>query len=293
MKEFDYVRPSSLEEACEALVCDDQSVKPLAGGTDLLVQMREGGLRPRGLVSLRDVPGLRFIRSNDDGSLEIGAATTLSAIERSQEVREHFPAIAEAASFIGSVQVRDRATIGGNLCNAAPSADTAPILIAYGALATISDGRHERTVPLEEFFTGPSETVLKPGELLVSLTVPPPPARTFGKYYKTFRSAMDCCTVGVGVCAVFADGSGVLQDVRLVMGAVAPTPMRARECEELLRGRALDDELIARVGARAAEEIKPIDDVRAAAAYRRVLAAVLTRRALAAARSWAQKGAVA
>ena len=211
MKEFDYVRPSSLQEACAALVCDDRSIKPLAGGTDLLVQMREGGLRPRALVSLRDVPGLRFIRLGDDGSLQIGAATTLSAIEHSPEVREHFPAIAEAASFIGSVQVRDRATIGGNLCNAAPSADTAPILIAYGALATISDGRTERTVPLEEFFTGPGQTVLEPGELLTAVTVPPPAARTFGKYYKTFRSAMDCCTVGVGVCAVFADG---LRDAR-------------------------------------------------------------------------------
>jgi CO/xanthine dehydrogenase FAD-binding subunit len=291
MKEFDYVRPSSLQEACAALVCDDRSVRPLAGGTDLLVQMREGGLRPRALVSLRDVPGLRFIRLGDGGSLQIGAATTLSAIENSPEVREHFPAIAEAASFIGSVQVRDRATIGGNLCNAAPSADTAPILIAYGALATMSDGRAERTVPLEEFFTGPGQTVLKPGELLTAITIPAPAARTFGKYYKTFRSAMDCCTVGVGVCAVFADGSRMLEDVRLVMGAVAPTPMRALACEELLRGQALDDELIAQVGVRAAAEIKPITDVRASAEYRKVLAEVLTKRALSAARSWAEEGA--
>jgi carbon-monoxide dehydrogenase medium subunit len=291
MKEFDYVRPSSLQEACAALVCDDRSVKPLAGGTDLLVQMREGGLRPRALVSLRDVPGLRFIRLDDDGSLQIGATTTLAAIERSPEVLEHFPAIAEAASFIGSVQVRDRATIGGNLCNAAPSADTAPILIAYGALATISDGRTERTVPLEEFFTGPGQTVLKPGELLTAITIPAPAARTFGKYYKTFRSAMDCCTVGVGVCAVFADGSRTLEDVRLVMGAVAPTPMRASASEALLRGRALDDELIAQVGVRAAAETKPITDVRASAEYRKVLAEVLTKRALSAARSWAEEGA--
>jgi carbon-monoxide dehydrogenase medium subunit len=292
MKEFDYVRPASLEEACAALVCDDGSVKPLAGGTDLLVQMKDGGLRPRGLVSLRDVPGLRFIRLEDDGSLEIGAATTLAAIENSAEVLERFPAIAEAASFIGSVQVRDRATVGGNLCNAAPSADTASILIAYGASATISNGRAERTVPMEEFFTGPGQTVLRPGELLVKITVPPVPANSFGKYYKTFRSAMDCCTVGVAVCAVFGDG-GAVADVRLVMGAVAPTPMRAPTCEGLLRGRVLDDELIAQAGQQAAEEIRPIDDVRASAAYRRVLADVLTKRALKAARSWAEKGAVA
>jgi aerobic carbon-monoxide dehydrogenase medium subunit len=293
MKEFDYVRPASLQEACAALVCDDGSVKPLAGGTDLLVQMKDGGLRPRALVSLRDVPGLRFIRLSDDGSLEIGAATTLAAIENSPEVLQYFPAIAEAASFIGSIQVRDRATVGGNLCNAAPSADTASILIAYGALATISDGIAERTVPLEEFFTGPGTTVLRPGELLVRITVPAPPANSFGKYYKTFRSAMDCCTVGVAVCATFAEGSAAVRDVRLVMGAVAPTPMRAPACEELVRGSVLDDDLITAVGARAAEEIRPIDDVRASAAYRRVLADVLTRRALTAARSWIQEGAVA
>jgi carbon-monoxide dehydrogenase medium subunit len=290
MKEFDYVRPSSLQEACAALVCDDRSIKPLAGGTDLLVQMREAGLRPRALVSLRDVPGLRFIRLDDDGSLQIGAATTLSAIENSPEVRKHFPAIAEAASFIGSVQVRDRATVGGNLCNAAPSADTAPILIAYGALATISDGINERTVPLEEFFTGPGQTVLDSGELLAAITVPSPSARTFGKYYKTFRSAMDCCTVGVAVCAVFADGSDALEDVRLVMGAVAPTPMRAPACEGLLRGKTLDDDLIEQVGLQAAKEIRPINDIRASADYRKVLAEVLTKRALSAARSWAEEG---
>jgi aerobic carbon-monoxide dehydrogenase medium subunit len=293
MREFDYVRPSSLQEACAALLCDDGSVKPLAGGTDLLVQMRDGGLRPRKLVSLRDVPGLRFIRVNDDGGLEIGAATTLAAIENSPEVLERFPAIAEAASFIGSVQVRDRATLGGNLCNAAPSADTASILIACGASATISDGRTERTVPLEEFFAGPGQTVLRPGELLVRITVPAPARNSFSRYYKTFRSAMDCCTVGVALCAAFAERSAAVDDVRLVMGAVAPTPMRAAACEQLLRGHVLNDELIAAVGQRAAEEIRPIDDVRASAQYRRVLADVLTRRALTAARSWAEKGAVA
>jgi carbon-monoxide dehydrogenase medium subunit len=293
MKAFDYVRPSSIEEACAALVCSDGSVKALAGGTDLLVQMKQGGLQPKVLVSLRDVPGLRFVRPTADGGLEIGAATTLAAVESSPDVRRCFPAIAEAASFIGSVQVRDRATVGGNLCNAAPSADMAPILIAYGAMVTITDGSAKRAVALEDFFTGPGETVIRPGELLTAIAVPPAPASSFGKYYKTFRSAMDCCTVGVSILAVFADGTGVLDDVRLVMGAVAPTPMRARRCEEMLVGRALDEALITRAGAQAAEEILPITDVRASAEYRKELAEVLTRRALTAARSWAERGATA
>jgi len=293
MEAFDYIRPTSLAEACDALREGGGEAMPLAGGTDLLVQMKQGDRRPATLVSLRDVPELRYVRLADDGSLAIGAATTLSDVENASELRKSFPAIAEAASWIGSVQVRDRGTIGGNLCNGAPSADTASILIAYGASASISDGRGERTVPLEEFFTGPGETVLESGELLTAVTVPPAPARSFGKYYKTFRSAMDCCTVGVAALVAFADDMATIDDARVVLGAIAPTPIRAPRCEQMLIGHSLDDDLIARVGTEAAAESRPIDDVRASAEYRRVLAEVLTKRALAAAQAWAGNGAQA
>jgi carbon-monoxide dehydrogenase medium subunit len=291
MKTFEYLRPSSLEEACAMLAAPDGPAKALAGGTDLLLQMRLGALRPHALVSLRDVPGLDFVRLDADGGLAIGAATSLAALEGSPEVKEAFPAIAEAASFVGSRQVRSRATVGGNLCNAAPSADTAPILIAYGAEAVITDGRAERRVPLEDFFTGPGETVLGPGELLKAIAVPAPPDASFGKYLKSFRSAMDCCTVGVAVCVVVAPGSVVVRDVRVALGAVAPTPIRARVCEGSLIGRELDDALIARAGAEAAGEAQPIDDLRASAGYRKILVDVLSRRALTAAQAWAEKGA--
>jgi carbon-monoxide dehydrogenase medium subunit len=301
MKAFDYIRPTSVEEACVALADGNGSAKALAGGTDLLVQMKQERVQPKVLVSLRDVPGLSFIRAKEDGALAIGAATSLAAVENSAEVLERFPAIAEAASWIGSVQVRTRATVGGNLCNAAPSADMAPILIAHGATATITDGRAERTLPLEDFFTGPGQTVLGPGELLAAVIVPATPAWTFSAYKKAYRSAMDIATVGVALVTVFAsaassgaagssDEARSVRDVRLVLGAVAPTPIRAHAAERLLTGHKLDEALIAQASRKAAAEARPITDVRASAEYRTTLVEVLTRRALLAARSWAEKG---
>jgi CO/xanthine dehydrogenase FAD-binding subunit len=293
MKTFEYMRPSTLEEACAMLVAVDGPVRPLAGGTDLLVQMKQGGLQPHALVSLRDVPGLDTLRLDGDGSLVIGSVTSLTAIEHSPDVRRAFPGIAEAASFVGSTQVRSRATVGGNLCNAAPSADTAPILLACGATAIITDGQAERSLLLEDFFTGPGQTVLKPGELLKAIVVPPLRQTGFAKYFKSFRSAMDCCTVGVAVYADFAPGSAVVREVRLALGAVAPTPIRARAAEAMLVGRELDDDLIDRACVEAAGDSQPIDDLRASAEYRKILVEVLSRRALAAARAWVEKGAVA
>lgn len=290
MKAFEYMRPSSLEEACAALAGSGGGAKALAGGTDLVVQMKQGGLRPTMLISLRDVPGLSFVQVGDDLTLTVGAATPLATVEHSPEVRRHYPAVADAASWIGSAQVRSRATVGGNLCNAAPSADMAPILLAYGAVATITDGRTERELSLEEFFVGPGQTVLKPGELLKSLTVPPCDTG-FGKYYKQFRSAMDCCTVGVAAWIDFDDGTAVVRDGRVALGAVAPTPIRSRTCERLLVGETLDEALIERAAAAVTEDAQPITDVRASAAYRMTLVSVLCKRALNAARDWAQKGA--
>jgi CO/xanthine dehydrogenase FAD-binding subunit len=294
MRAFDYLRPASIEEACALLSAGDGSVRVLAGGTDLLVQMKQGKVQPRALVSLRDVPGLSFVRLGRDGGLDLGAATPLGMLENSPEILKSFPAVAEAASCIGSVQVRSRATVGGNLCNSAPSADMAPILIAFGAQAVIAGKQGESVVPLEEFFIGPGQTVLKTGELLKALTVPPAPAGSFGKYVKAFRSAMDIATVGVGALVVFAPGSGaspgVVEDVRLVLGAVAPTPIRAREAEQTLVGQALDEQTIARASRTAAQEARPITDVRASAEYRTTLVEVLSRRALRAAAFWVEQG---
>jgi CO/xanthine dehydrogenase FAD-binding subunit len=294
MKAFDYLRPASVEEACTLLAAGNGSLKILAGGTDLLVQMKHGKLQPAALISLRGVPGLSFVRVESEGGLSLGAATPLAAVENSPLVIKSFPAIAEAASWIGSVQVRNRATVGGNLCNAAPSADMAPILIAFEAQAVITGEQGDRTVQLEDFFVGPGQTVLGPGELLKAVVVPPTPTGSYARYVKSFRSAMDIATVGVAARLVFAQGSagepGIVEDARLVMGAVAPTPMRAHEAERVLTGRKLDEEAISAAGLKAAQEARPISDVRASAEYRTALVEVLTRRALRGAASLAEQG---
>ncbi len=291
MKPFAYIVPSSVEEACAALVETEGPVKILAGGTDVLVQMKRGKLQPKALVSLKAIPSLNLYRLDGDGNLVVGATTPLVDVETSPIVRREFPAVAEAAGWIGSVQVRSRATIGGNLCNAAPSADMAPILVALKAVATISDGRRERTVPLEEFFVGPGETVIQQGELLTAVTVPRLSPNAFAHYERAYRSGMDIATAGVAVALWFASEGSVVEDARVVLGAVAPTPMRARQTEKTLIGEKLDEPVTIRASAKAAEEAKPISDVRSSADYRRTLVRVATRKALAAAGSWAEKGA--
>ena len=290
MKAFEYVRPSTLEEACRYLAESGGGVRPLAGGTDLLVQIRHDRCQPKALLSLRDLADLSFVRQEADGGLVMGSMTELAAIENSPDVLRDFPAIAEAASLVGSVQVRNRATLGGNLCNAAPSADMIPILIAYGATATITDGHVERAVALEDFFTGPGKTVLAGGELLKQVSVPGPRKASFAKYLKAFRSAMDIAIVGVAVKADFDAATGVCQDLKLVLGAVAPTVIRAKVAEKMALGRKLDAELIGAMSRAAADEAKPISDVRSSADYRKTMVAVLSRRALDAARTWAEKG---
>jgi carbon-monoxide dehydrogenase medium subunit len=290
MKAFDYMRPSSLEEACRLLGQFNGQAKVLAGGTDLLVQFKQRKMESKALISLRDIPELSFIRLKPDQGISIGAMTTLSAVETSKEISQKYPAIVEAASWIGSVQVRNRATLGGNLCNAAPSADMAPILIAYSATTGLTNGQKERTVLLEDFFTGPGQTVLERGELMKEINLPPPPRSSFGTYVKAYRSKMDIALVGVGILAVFEKGKEVCQDLKLVLGAVAPTPIRAKESEKRLVGCKLGDELIIKVSQMASEEAHPISDVRSTAEYRRTLVKVLIQRALLAARSWAQKG---
>jgi carbon-monoxide dehydrogenase medium subunit len=290
MREFDYLRPSSLVEACQFLRDSDGQRKALAGGTDLLVQVKQERLRLQAVVSLRDLPELAFIRHKPGHGLILGAMTRLREIETSRDVLVQYPAVAEAASWIGSVQVRTRATLGGNLCNAAPSADMAPSLIAYGASAILTNGQKDWEVPLEGFFTGPGQIVLKQGELLKGISLPPAPKRSFGTYLKAYRSRMDIAVVGVGILAILEENKEICREVRLVLGAVAPTPIRAVESERMVAGKKLDDELIEAVSQKASREARPISDVRSSAEYRKTLVRILTRRALRAARSWAEKG---
>lgn len=275
MKPYDYLTPRTIPEAIEALTSYRGEARVIAGGTDLLLKMKAGRLAPKAVINIKRIPELRGLASNSH--LRIGALTTLEELRRSPDVRAQLPALAHAASTMASVQVRHLATVGGNLCNAAPSADLAPILIALRAVALIVGPDGERRVPLDSFFLGPGKSVLAPNELLVAVDVPwaTGPAR----YLKhSPRNCMDIAVVGVGIALEARDGK--CEDARLVLGAVAPTPLRARWAEaELVSGPCTPDrfETVARI---AAEESKPIDDVRGSAWYRRKMVEVLTRRAL-------------
>ncbi len=281
MKPFEYLEPRTLDEACALLAKHGAEARALAGGTDLMVRMRRGQWLPRYVVNLKRIPGLDYVEYDAEAGLRIGALTRLNDLGRSAAAREHFPAVAETALKIGSVQVRNLATVGGNLCNAAPSADMAPILIGMQATVRLAGPGGERTVALADFFTGPGQTVLTPGEVMVEIRVPVPPPRTGAAYIKhTVRRAMDIAQVGVAAVVTLAGGHETCAEARIVLGAVAPVPMRATGAEAVLRGRPLTDEALAEAGRVAASEARPIDDVRSSAWYRREMVAVDTRRAV-------------
>lgn len=280
MRNFEFFAPGSLKEAIELLSDPTSAARPLAGGTDLVPQMKEGSTRfpiPSRLVSLHRIPDLRGIEA--DGGLRVGAATTVWEIARSESVRRGFRALAEGASLIGSVQTMHMATVGGNLCNAAPSADTAPPLLALDAEAVIAGPTGTRRLPLQEFFKGPGLTALQHSEILLELRIPPPPPGTGTAYRRqTPRARMDIAVAGVAI-ALTIEGTRIAR-ARVALGAVGPVPMRAHGAEAALEGQEASDETFARAAATAAGECAPIDDQRGSAAYRRHLVRVLTERLL-------------
>jgi CO/xanthine dehydrogenase FAD-binding subunit len=277
MKRFEYLAPQSLAEALEMLYDRPEAI-PLAGGTDLLVQVKEGSRRLETLLSLKRVPELRQYVHN--GALTLGSTVTVGRVAADPQIQQAYAALAVGAGLIGSVQIRNVATVGGNLCHAAPSADTAPPLLVLGAQAVVAGAGGERTIPLEEFFEGPGRIALQAGELLKAITVPQPAERSGSFYLRhTPRARMDLAVVGVAA-AVTVEANGAIVDARLALGAVAPVPLRARQAEALLAGQILTDELCREVGATAAREAEPMDDQRASAEYRRHLVDVLTRRVL-------------
>ena len=274
MRRFEYFEPKTLGEAASLLARYAGRAQPLAGGTDLLVELKEQLRRADCVINIKKIPGIEGLSFDARQGLRIGALATAREVEISPVVLEKYASLAQAARELGSIQVRNRATIVGNVCRASPSADALPPLIADGAQVVIHGGNGKRQVALEDFFTGPGKTLLKPDELVIELRVPPPAPRT-GKVYLKHgrRKAMELATVGVAV-------SLSEEDIRIVLGAVAPTPIRARRAEELLRGKTLSDELIEKAAAAAVSEARPISNVRASAQYRREMVGVLTRRAI-------------
>jgi carbon-monoxide dehydrogenase medium subunit len=280
MKPFEYVAPASLQEALEVLARHGEKARPLARGTDLFLRLARGGWAPEVVVDLKAVPGLDGIRDDPAHGLRLGALARHADVAAHPAVRARYPALAQGAGGVGGPQMRNRGTVGGNLCNASPAADTAAPLLALEARVRLVSPRGERTLPLAEFFTGPGQTVLTPGELLAEVLVPPPAPRSGGDYQRRTRTAMDIALVGVAA-AVTLDGGIACREVRIALAAVAPTPLRAPAAEAVLRGQEATPERIVEAARAAAAAARPIDDVRASAAYRRAMVEVLTRRALA------------
>jgi len=286
---FDFVAPRSPEDAVAQLRDRGPGGKLLAGGTDLLLQTKARVVKPAYVVDLSHLQDLERLEHHPGEGLWIGAMARARDIQLSPLFQNGFSIVADGAGLIGSIQIRNLATVGGNLCNAAPSADVAPPLIAAGARAEIIGPDGTRSVPMDEFFLGPRRTVLGPTELLLGVWVPEPAARSGGHYLRhTPRKEMDIAVVGVG-STITLDGERCA-DARIALGAVAPTPVRARGAEEALRGQVVSPDLIEEAARLAAEDARPISDVRGSAEFRRHLVAVLTRRTLTAAWNIAKQG---
>ncbi|UCF61417.1 MAG: xanthine dehydrogenase family protein subunit M [Anaerolineaceae bacterium] len=277
MNRFDYLSPRNLAEALQMLSVRPEAI-PLAGGTDILVQMKERSRHIEALLSLKRVPELHQYSLN--GTLTLGSALTVGQIAAKQEIQRDYTALAIGSGLIGSVQIRNMATLGGNLCNAAPSADTAPPLLVLGAEVVIASHQGERVVPLETFFLEPGRTILQPTELVKEIVLSKSHTRTGSFYIRhTPRAGMDIAVVGVAA-AITLNTNEIILNARLALGAAAPVPMRAVQAEALLPGHRLTDELLREVGKTASQEAEPIDDLRASAEYRRHLVNILTQRAL-------------
>lgn len=278
---FEYQVPTSLREVLTLLDRRRGQVGILAGGTDLIVKMKQGQTCPSLIVDVKKIPELNRLEWSEGEGLHIGAAVPLSKLAAFLPLREKFGMLAHACSIIGSVQTRNRATIGGNLCNAAPSADTPPPLLCFGAKAIVAYISGTRVVPLEDFFLTSGKTALDSNELLVEIEIPNPPASSAGCYLRhTLREEMDIAVVGVASFLVLSPQGKIVQDARIALGAVASTPIRAAQAEALMIGRSLSEDLIEEAAARAVEAAHPISDMRGSAEYRSELVRVLTRRTL-------------
>jgi len=282
MRRFEYHRAQSLEHASQLITELGDDAFLFAGGTDLLVEIRERLRRVRHVVDVKHIKGLSDIRYSETEGLHFGSIVTVGRLEREPTVRMHYPNLRDALLSVASIQVRNRATVVGNICRASPSADTIPPLFADGASVHIYSPNHKQThsriVPMADFFTGPGKTVLAKGEIVTGISVPPA-AKHSGKSYLKHgrRLAMELSTVGVAVSLQMHQG--VCSDIRIVLGAVGATVLRAPLAEQILLNSPLDADTIERAAQQAMQECTPMSNVRASADYRRHMVGVLTRRA--------------
>jgi len=278
LPELSYHRPTSVSQACALAASLGDGARFLAGGTELLTELKRGRTEVRHLVSLTGIPALGRIRRDGD-LMRIGGLATLEAVARSDEIREVYPVLAEAAAWIGCLQIREQATIGGNFCGAVPCADTPPAGLVGGARVKIAGPGGERALPAEEFFVGPRQTVLGTGDVLTEVLIPVPEAG-FGAAYERFALRRGMAVAVASVAAGVRLSGGTIAAARLALGAVAPVPLLATAAAAELVGQPPSAGVFARAADAAAAEAKPICDVRGSEEYRRSVVRVLTRRAL-------------
>lgn len=279
MQPFDYLQPSTLDEAIELLALHGEQARILAGGTALLLDIQRGECSPTYLISLDSVPGLNIVHNN--GGWRIGALTTISDLAAFATKHPALRALVDSAWLFGGRQVRNMCTVGGNICKASPGADMAPPLLCLDAELQLSGPDGERSTPLDGFLVGPDQTAIRPAEVLTEIIVPPLPPRTGTAFFKVMRRrAMDCSIVAAAARITLADDGQTVVEARVALGAVAPNPFRVNQAEALLVGNTLSPDLLREAAMAARDVSSPISDVRASADYRRMLVKTLVERAV-------------
>jgi len=281
LQAFDYAAVRNVDEAVSLLAQHGDQARPLAGGTDIIVAVREGRRQVAMLVDIKGIPEVNQLSYDAAQGLTIGAAVPCYRIYEHQDIAAAYPGLIDAVSLVGGTAIQGRASVGGNLCNASPAADTTPALIAHRAVCVIAGPNGRREIPVEQFCTGPGRTALQIGEFLVALRMPSPPSN-FGAQYLRFipRNEMDIAVVGVGASVVLNQDHSSFVSGRVALGAVAPTPLLVETAAAALAGKSVSDETIQQAAEAAQAAARPIDDMRGTAQYRRHLVGVLTRRAL-------------
>ena len=277
IRDFEYFAPKTLKEALTLLDKYGDDCKIIGGGQSLLILMRQGLVAPQYLISIKGLSELSYIKDTKEG-LNIGALTTHRAIEKSPVIQKKFSVLADMEQRLASIQTRNWGTIGGNLCHGEPAGDPAPVLIALKATLTTTSLKGERNTAVEDFSLDYFETALEPGELLTEIQLPAASPHTGTAYTKFNVIQSDLATVGVAVSITLGSGDGICQDIRIALGASAPTPMRAKQAEEVLRGKKITDNLLKKAGEVASTEAQPISDIAASEEYRRELVRVLVAR---------------
>ncbi len=278
LKAFEYFEPGTVNEAAQIALKYGAKAKVLAGGINLVPDMRRRRLQPECVISLQQIPGLDYIEHDKAGGLKIGALTSLRTIELSPAIKTDYIVLYEAIHQIASIQVKTAGTAVGNLCIATPASDVASALFVLGAKLRIVSPTQERTVPIEDFYPRLHQTVLQPGEIVTEILLPTPDTSAGGAFLKLVRTATDVAKVNVAVMIIVTGRK--CKEAKIALGAVAPTPIRARKTEEILKGQITETGIIESAAAAAADEAKPITDIRSTAEYRKETIQILVRRAL-------------